>query len=143
MLCAGCGRFGFDLDLDRADGSIAHDDSPLVACTPTGHDEDADGIDDACDVCPHIADASQADGDGDRVGDVCDPEPANPRQQIVLFDGFGTLDPAWELTGPVTDQAALHGLLQRLRDTGMPLISIIPLDPPSNESMPTPRRNAP
>jgi hypothetical protein len=28
------------------------------------------------------------------------------------------------LTGPVTDQAALHGLLKKVRDLGMPLVSI-------------------
>ena len=28
------------------------------------------------------------------------------------------------LTGPVTDQAALHGLLKKVRDLGIPLISI-------------------
>jgi len=28
------------------------------------------------------------------------------------------------VTGPVVDQAALHGLLKRVRDLGMPLISI-------------------
>jgi hypothetical protein len=28
------------------------------------------------------------------------------------------------LTGPVIDQAALHGLLKKIRDLGMPLISI-------------------
>lgn len=30
------------------------------------------------------------------------------------------------LHGPVTDQAALHGLLARLRDIGVPLISVTP-----------------
>ena len=29
------------------------------------------------------------------------------------------------LTGPVIDQAALHGLLKRVRDLGMPLVSIV------------------
>ncbi|CAA9448651.1 MAG: hypothetical protein AVDCRST_MAG14-666 [uncultured Rubrobacteraceae bacterium] len=29
------------------------------------------------------------------------------------------------LTGPVVDQAALHGLLRKVRDLGMPLISVI------------------
>ncbi len=29
------------------------------------------------------------------------------------------------LTGPVTDQAALHGLLKKVRDLGMPLISVV------------------
>lgn len=31
------------------------------------------------------------------------------------------------LTGPVVDQAALHGLLKKVRDLGMPLISVNPL----------------
>ena len=32
------------------------------------------------------------------------------------------------LTGPVIDQAALHGLIKKVRDLGMPLISVSPLD---------------
>ena len=34
------------------------------------------------------------------------------------------------LYGPVVDQAALHGLLRKVRDLGMPLISAIRVDPP-------------
>ena len=34
------------------------------------------------------------------------------------------------LTGPVSDQAALHGLLRKVRDLGMPLISAIRVEPP-------------
>lgn len=33
------------------------------------------------------------------------------------------------ITGPVADQAALHGLLKKVRDLGLPLISVIRLDP--------------
>jgi hypothetical protein len=29
--------------------------------------------------------------------------------------------------GPIVDQAALHGLLQQLRDMGMPLLSVTPV----------------
>jgi hypothetical protein len=29
------------------------------------------------------------------------------------------------LTGPVVDQAALHGVLKRVRDLGMPLLSVV------------------
>jgi hypothetical protein len=33
------------------------------------------------------------------------------------------------LTGPVADQAALHGLLRKIRDLGMPLISVKRIEP--------------
>jgi hypothetical protein len=38
---------------------------------------------------------------------------------ITLEDSGDTL-----LTGPVIDQAALHGLLKKVRDLGMPLLSV-------------------
>ena len=44
---------------------------------------------------------------------------------ITLEDNGETL-----LTGPVVDQAALHGLLRKIRDLGMPLISAIRVKPP-------------
>ena len=43
---------------------------------------------------------------------------------ITLEDNGDTL-----LTGPVIDQAALHGLLKKVRDLGMPLISVSPVEP--------------
>ncbi len=33
------------------------------------------------------------------------------------------------LQGPVVDQAALHGVLQTVRDIGLPLVSVIQVDP--------------
>ena len=43
---------------------------------------------------------------------------------LTLEDNGNTL-----VTGPVVDQAALHGLLRRVRDLGMPLISVIGIKP--------------
>ncbi len=42
---------------------------------------------------------------------------------ITLEDQGDTL-----LTGLVVDQAALHGLLKKVRDLGMPLVSVSPLE---------------
>jgi hypothetical protein len=33
------------------------------------------------------------------------------------------------LTGPVVDQAALHGLIKKVRDLGLPLVSVIQVEP--------------
>ena len=43
---------------------------------------------------------------------------------ITLEDNGETL-----LTGPVADQAALYGLLRKVRDLGMPLLSVNRLKP--------------
>jgi hypothetical protein len=45
---------------------------------------------------------------------------------IALEEDGNTL-----LTGPVIDQAALHGLLKKVRDLGVPLVSVVPVQ--SNE----------
>ena len=43
---------------------------------------------------------------------------------ITLEDNGDSL-----LTGPVVDQAAMHGLLKKVRDLGMPLISVNRVQP--------------
>lgn len=99
VFASACGRFGFEATSSEGDAAPTDTRPP---CTASVHDEDADGLDDSCDVCPHIADAAQADGDGDNVGDACDPEPTIARQRIVLFDPMTSIDPAWTSTANAT-----------------------------------------
>ena len=66
------------------------------------------------------------------------------------FDGMSLThepDGTTNISGPVVDQAALHGLLHTLRDTGLPLVSVAqvardhpdvpPIDHRSAEGEPT------
>src|SRR5213593_2293566 len=76
------GLSGFDLDAIAGVHSI---DTAGLA------DTDGDGIPDATDNCPTVADPDQADRDGDGVGDACDdcPDAPDPAQLDTNHDGIG------------------------------------------------------
>jgi hypothetical protein len=49
------------------------------------------------------------------------------RRRAQMFEGLEMVqEPGGEtvLTGPVIDQAALHGILSKIRDLGVPLLSV-------------------
>src|SRR5438309_1976599 len=54
-------------------------------------DADTDGIGDARDNCPFVANKDQLDSDGDGVGDACDncPGVSNPDQHDINGNGVG------------------------------------------------------
>jgi hypothetical protein len=60
------------------------------------------------------------------------------------FDGLtidtDTNDGTTAISGPIVDQSALHGLLQKLRDVGLTLISLteLPNNTPTEPRSPTP-----
>ena len=58
------------------------------------------------------------------------------------FEGLGLAqlsDGTTAIHGTVADQAALHGLLQKLRDLGLPIVSVAQTDP--DEPHPIPADN--
>ena len=56
----------------------------------------------------------------------------------ITLDGGDTL-----ITGPVVDQAALHGLLRSVRDLGLPLVSVGPVEPGPPTTLRTGRADGP
>ncbi len=48
----------------------------------------------------------------------------------ITLDDNGTT----RLTGPIVDQAALHGVLRKVRDLGTPLLSVTRVEPAQSEA---------
>jgi Thrombospondin type 3 repeat len=118
-----CVSRGGEFVCDNEPGGVATDAS---TDTSSPNDVDGDGVVNASDNCPMIANANQAnedndatgdvcdncppfpstgvDADGDGVGDVCDPHLLIPGDSITLFEGFAgtTLPAGWMATGTWT-----------------------------------------
>jgi hypothetical protein len=81
----------------RLDEVPAPDGDAQAPCVEIGHDEDSDGLDDACDPCPFDAN-NAGDADSDGIADTCDPDPTTPNK-VLLFEGFGARAPALTAAG--------------------------------------------
>lgn len=95
VVLAACGHVRFEPSPATGDGAAV---DTLACANAVGHDEDGDGVDDACDGCPHVADPTQPDSDGDGVDDACDPNPTSPFDHIVLFDPFTGPRSEWTIS---------------------------------------------
>jgi hypothetical protein len=78
----------------------------------------------------------------DRPTPTPDPDGAGPYEirlagrldahWAAWFDGLTVSDESdgtTVISGPIADQAALHGVLQRVRDLGLPLVSVSRAEP--------------
>jgi hypothetical protein len=82
-----------------ADGVVdAADNCPMLA-NAEQEDEDADAVGNVCDNCPHVANVDQANNgetgagaERDGAGDICDPDPTAPGNDILYFEGFDDAD---------------------------------------------------
>jgi hypothetical protein len=118
--------------------------SPLsVALTlqiGTGVDSDGDGIVDAFDNCPGVANPGQTNGDGDRLGDACDCAPADPGAYVVpteigaVFWNSNKTDFSWQLPfpgwGSETVYQVLRGEIEDLPVIGEPSDTCLALGAP-------------
>ncbi len=106
LLCAlsGCGRLGLALlDLETNDGPLGEDTlrdsgSGVEEELCAGEDADRDGVCDAEDNCPDVANADQADHDANDLGDACE----NGASQACSDDLCACLD------GPALSALTAH-----------------------------------
>jgi hypothetical protein len=60
-----------------------------------------------------------------------------PHQWVDWFDGYAITqeaDGTTLITGPQIDQAALHGILKKIRDSGLPLVSVVQIKTDESQS---------
>lgn len=108
-----------DDDLDD-DGVLDVDDNCPTVANPAQLNEDGDPRGNACDVCPHLVEDG-ADADADGVGDACDPQPGLANSWL-LFEGFDAPLAGDEWTGE-NDFTVVDGNLVATNNDRIQLVS--------------------
>ena len=100
-------------DSDDDNDGISDTQESAIGTDPLKADTDGDGTNDGADNCPLAANADQADADGDKIGDVCDPDPFPPVTTPVIQE-----PPA---TPPADTVAPTVGLVLKKQKVGRSL----------------------
>jgi len=116
-----------DSDGDQDDDGVADaaDNCPAIA-NGDQHNEDRDRFGDKCDPCPPVMDDNPADGDDDGVADACDPRPMMGGDRIAVFEGFGAGIPTGWVQGGNGEWLQMgDDLTTHPPDTGGPAFSAL------------------
>ncbi len=129
VMLAGCGRVGFGAEPLEVPPDAPRDPSVPSGCI--GADEDRDGWPNACDTCPTVPNADQADrgetevgGAADGVGDACDPRPTASGQDIALFLPFNAAGDVtgWQVGGTNANFVVANGRLEQRGDSDLAIL---------------------
>ena len=94
LALAGCNAVFGVQDTKPLDAFVTPPDADPCSLHPGDpgfHDEDGDGFEDRCDMCPGVPNPDQADtleAIPDGVGDACDPSPSVTGDRLALFITF-------------------------------------------------------
>jgi DMSO/TMAO reductase YedYZ molybdopterin-dependent catalytic subunit len=121
----GVGRYNIYARTQDSQGNLQNENDAfgwrrLVTIVRVDFDDDNDGVPDSLDNCPGVYNPSQADSDGDGIGNACDPNCPNfDGQNPVNFLDFAILAANWNLTQPNLPGDLDHNGTVNINDLGI------------------------
>jgi DMSO/TMAO reductase YedYZ molybdopterin-dependent catalytic subunit len=102
----GVGHYNIFARTEDSQGNLQNDNGPygwrgFITPVSVDFDDDNDGVPDSLDNCPGVYNPSQADSDGDGIGNACDVNcPNYDGINPVNFPDFSIFAANWKITSP-------------------------------------------